>query len=55
MIQSELARCIGIKQQSTSQIFSGKSARFSYTIEVAEELRVNAHWFAKGDDEIDLG
>ena len=50
--QSELARRIGIKQQSISQICSGKSARSRYTMQIAEALRVNAHWLATGDGEI---
>lgn len=41
--QSELARRIGIEQQSISQICSGKLARSRYTIQIAEALRVNAH------------
>jgi SOS-response transcriptional repressor LexA len=53
--QSELARRIGIKQQSISQICSGKSARSRYTMQIAEALRVNAHWLATGDGEIGLG
>ncbi len=53
--QSELARRIGIKQQSISQICSGKSARSRYTMQIAQALCVNAHWLATGDGEIGLG
>ncbi len=53
--QSELARRIGIKQQSINQICFGKSARSRYTMQIAEVLRVNAHWLATGDGEIGLG
>ena len=53
--QSELARRIGIKQQSISQICSGKSARSRYTMQIALALCVNAHWLATGDGEIGLG
>ncbi|MFM2480415.1 LexA family protein [Celerinatantimonas sp. YJH-8] len=55
MTQSELARCIGIKQQSISQICSGKSVRSRYTMQIAETLRVNAHWLATGEGDIGLG
>lgn len=53
--QSELARRIGIKQQSISQISSGKSARSRYTTQIAEALGINVHWLATGDGSIGLG
>ena len=53
--QSELARRIGIKQQSISQICSGKSARSRYTTQIAEALGISSHWLATGDGEIGLG
>ncbi len=52
--QSELARRIGIKQQSISQICSGKSVRSRYTMQVAEALGVNPHWLGTGDGVIGL-
>lgn len=53
--QSELARRIGIKQQSISQICSGRSTRSRYTMQIAEALEVNAHWLATGEGDIGLG
>ena len=49
--QSELARRIGIKQQSISLICSGKSAASRYTPQISEALEVNAHWLATGRGE----
>jgi len=53
--QSELARRIGIKQQSISQICSGKSARSRYTTQIADALCVSVHWLASGEGEMELG
>lgn len=50
--QSELARRIGIKQQSINQMCSGKTARSRYTMQIADALHVNGHWLATGDGEM---
>ncbi|HFQ5443035.1 TPA: LexA family protein [Vibrio vulnificus] len=50
--QSELARRIGIKQQSVSQICSGKSVRSRYTMQIAEALCISANWLATGSGDI---
>lgn len=52
--QSELACRIGIKQQSISQICSGKSARSRFTMQIAEALGVNAQWLATGAGRISV-
>jgi SOS-response transcriptional repressor LexA len=53
--QSELARRIGIKQQSISQICSGKTARSRYTPQIAEALEISGKWLATGQGSIGLG
>lgn len=53
--QSELARRIGIKQQSISQICSGKTARSRYTSQIAEALDINGKWLATGEGSMGLG
>lgn len=53
--QSELARRIGIKQQSINQICSGKSARSRYTTQIADAICVNSHWLATGEGDIGMG
>lgn len=50
--QSELARRVGIKQQSVNAIEKGdKAKRTSYVAELAKELGVNAEWLASGTGE----
>ena len=47
--QAELARRVGIKQQSIQKLCSNESARTGYVAEIAEALNICPFWLATGE------
>ena len=52
--QAELARRIGIKQQSIDQLESGKVSRPRYIVELSEALNVPLEWIRHGKGQVHL-
>jgi phage repressor protein C with HTH and peptisase S24 domain len=52
--QAELARRIGVKQQSVDQLESGKVSRPRYIVELAEALNVPLEWLRHGKGQVHL-
>ncbi len=52
--QAELARRIGVKQQSIDQLESGKVQRPRYVVELSETLNVPLEWLRHGKGQVHL-
>ncbi len=46
--QAELARRVGVKQQTIQKLCTNRSARSAYVAEIARALNISAYWLATG-------
>ena len=52
LTQSTVANTVGIKQPTYQALESGKVVKTSYLLQIAQALKVNAHWLATGEGEM---